>query len=76
LLAEAIAQDPTSALDAAQPAVVIVVDALNTATGALYNLHVVPAGVTRRDTTDDVAHLMATILDVRVSPERRVRRSR
>jgi hypothetical protein len=70
LLAEAIAQDPTSALNTAQPAMAIVVDAMNTATGALHNIQVVPTAATRRDTTDDVAHLMATMLDVRALSER------
>jgi hypothetical protein len=72
LLAEAIAQDPTSAADAAKPAMGVVVDAFNTASGALHNLQVAPAGATRRDATNDAANLAETVLSVRNLPEHRI----
>jgi hypothetical protein len=60
----AIAQNPKAAADAAAPAAAAIVDALHTASSSLHSLVTVPSAPSRRDTTDDVARLTASIVNV------------
>jgi hypothetical protein len=60
----AIAQDPKAAADAAAPAAAAIVDAFHTASSSLHSLPTVPSGPSRRDTTDDVARMTASIVNV------------
>jgi hypothetical protein len=60
----AIAQNPKAAPEAAAPAAAAIVDALHTANSSLHSLPTVPSAPSRRDTTDDVARMTASIVNV------------